>query len=581
MAELHLAADFAIPADAVTQTFAILAKRGVGKTYCASVLVEELLKAGLHAVVVDPIGVWWGLRASADGTRPGLPIVILGGDHGDVPLTVTADQVIADLIVDERISVVLDLAHFRKGEQVRFMTDFAERLYHRNREPLHLVLDEADSFAPQRPMKGQERMLGAVEDLVRRGRARGIGVTLVTQRSAVLNKDVRTQAEVLVALRTIAPQDRDAIDAWIKVHGTPAQREELMTSLPSLPIGTAWFWSPGWLDVFRRVEVRKRETFDSSATPTVGQRPRTPRQLAEVDIARLRERIAATIEKAKAEDPRELKRRIAELEKQLVSRAPAPKVEKVVERVEVPVIGDEQIARLEQAARALAEVGTQLLATAQEIAAALARVTAAPAPRKVTAATALARPARADPAPPVAAPTNGSASAEAGGTVREPSLRAGERRMLQVLARHYPMKVTRAQLGTLSKFTHTGGTFGAYFSTLKRNGLIKETDGEVQITRVGLDYLGADVPPRPQTTEELLELWRSVLRTGERKMLDELVALYPQALTREELGERAGYTASGGTFGAYLSTLRRNGLVEVDGDEVRANETLFLSRAVS
>jgi hypothetical protein len=79
---------------------------------------------------------------------------------------------------------------------------------------------------------GQQRLLGAVEDLVRRGRARGLGVTLVTQRSAVLNKDVLTQVEVLVALRTIAPQDRAAIDEWIKVHGTPEQREELMASCP-------------------------------------------------------------------------------------------------------------------------------------------------------------------------------------------------------------------------------------------------------------------------------------------------------------------------------------------------------------
>lgn len=55
MADLHISSNFSIPVDAVTQTFAILAKRGVGKTYCASVLVEELLKAGLHAVVVDPI----------------------------------------------------------------------------------------------------------------------------------------------------------------------------------------------------------------------------------------------------------------------------------------------------------------------------------------------------------------------------------------------------------------------------------------------------------------------------------------------------------------------------------------------
>src|SRR5262249_41746563 len=192
------------------------------------------------------------------------------------------------------------------------------------------------------------------------------------------------------------------------------------------------------------------------------------------------------------------------------------KAEKVVERVEVPVIGDEQIVRLEQAARALSEVGTQLVATAQEIAAALAKVQAAPAPRQVTATPVRGRPAKADLTPSVATPTNGSASTEA------PQLRAGERRMLQVLAQHYPVKVTRAQLGSLSKFTHTGGTFSAYFSTLKRNGLTKETDGEVQITPTGFEYLGADIPPRPQTTEELLELWRGALRAGERKMLDEL-----------------------------------------------------------
>jgi DNA helicase HerA-like ATPase len=210
---LQISREFSLPAEAVSETFAILAKRGAGKTYTAAVAVEELLKAGLHVVVVDPVGVWWGLRASADGIGEGLPIVVLGGDHGDMPLQVGAGELIADLVIEEGLSVVLDLSHFRKGEQTHFMTGFAERLYHKNREPLHLVLDEADAFAPQRPMKGQERLLGAIEDLVRRGRARGIGVTLVTQRAVVLNKDVLTQAEVLVALRTIAPQDRDAIDA--------------------------------------------------------------------------------------------------------------------------------------------------------------------------------------------------------------------------------------------------------------------------------------------------------------------------------------------------------------------------------
>ena len=87
---LRISRDFGFPTEAVTETFAILAKRGAGKTYTAAVLVEELLKAGLHVVVVDPVGVWWGLRASADGAHEGLPIVVLGGEHGDVPLDVAA-----------------------------------------------------------------------------------------------------------------------------------------------------------------------------------------------------------------------------------------------------------------------------------------------------------------------------------------------------------------------------------------------------------------------------------------------------------------------------------------------------------
>ncbi len=211
MATLKIADNLNLPLDAVTQTFGVLAKRGVGKTYTAAVFVEELLKAGRQVVVVDPIGVWFGLRSSADGKHAGLPIIVMGGDHGDVPLEVTAGSTIAEFITEQKASVVLDLSRFRKGEQVRFMTDFAETLYHRNRDPLMLVVDEADAYAPQRPQKGEERLLGAMEDLVRRGRARGLGVMLVTQRAAVLNKNVLTQVEVLVVLRTIAPQDREAI----------------------------------------------------------------------------------------------------------------------------------------------------------------------------------------------------------------------------------------------------------------------------------------------------------------------------------------------------------------------------------
>ena len=573
---LSIATDLSIPLEAMTQTFAILAKRGAGKTFTALVMMEEMLKAGLHVVIVDPVGVCWGLRASADGKQPGLPIIVLGGDHGDVPLEASAGEIIADFVITERQSVVLDLSLFRKGEQARFVTDFAERLYQRNRDPLHVLLDEADAFAPQRPVKGQERMLGAIEDIVRRGRARGLGVSLVTQRAAVLNKDVLTQVEVLVALRTIAPQDRDAIDAWIRVHGTPEQRSVLMASLPSLPIGTAWFWSPGWLNLFQQVHVRGRETFDSSATPKVGERRITPKQLAPVDLTQLRERIAATLEQAKASDPKFLRARIIELERQLKSRDPGQVrevVKEVEKRVEVPIFRAGEVERLEQALATLRDASADVGRIAQEIQAALSahqkkgrsRSDAAPLPASSSPAAALQEPDT----------RKSSLSPEAATNGETRSLRAGERKILAVLARHYPMKVTRAQLGALSGYAASGGTFGNYLSTLKRHGYVTEpSPGEITIAPAGLTYLNIE-KPEPQTRAAFLDMWQEALRLGERKMLDALLAAYPDALSREELSVQADMAVTSGTFGNYLSTLKRNGLIEEDSGMVRASTLFF------
>jgi uncharacterized protein len=56
MSGLRIAEDLTLPLDAVTQTFAVLAKRGVGKTYLALVLAEEMLKNGLQVVVADSVG---------------------------------------------------------------------------------------------------------------------------------------------------------------------------------------------------------------------------------------------------------------------------------------------------------------------------------------------------------------------------------------------------------------------------------------------------------------------------------------------------------------------------------------------
>src|SRR5437879_1625326 len=72
--ELSLADDLRLPLEAVTQTFLILGQRDAGKTNSAVVIAEELFGAGAPVCVLDPVDVWWGLKASAGGEGAGLPI---------------------------------------------------------------------------------------------------------------------------------------------------------------------------------------------------------------------------------------------------------------------------------------------------------------------------------------------------------------------------------------------------------------------------------------------------------------------------------------------------------------------------
>lgn len=66
----RLSPEIDLPASAVTSTFAYLGIRGYGKSYAAGVQVEDFLGAGAQVVVVDPVGIWWGLRLAADGVTP-------------------------------------------------------------------------------------------------------------------------------------------------------------------------------------------------------------------------------------------------------------------------------------------------------------------------------------------------------------------------------------------------------------------------------------------------------------------------------------------------------------------------------
>lgn len=576
---LQLADNLALPLEAVTSAFGVLGQRGSGKTSTAVVLAEEMVRAGIQIAVVDPLDAWFGLRSNAAGDGPGLPVVVFGGDHGDLPLDVGMAATLADVAVDDQVPMVLSLRHLSKGDQRRFVAAWSERLYHRkgaaqHRQPLHVIIDEADAFTPQAVRGDVARVMGAVDDLVRRGRSSGFGITLITQRAAAINKDVLSQIDTLIAMRTVSPQDRKALESWIEAHDTAGRRHEFLASLSSLEVGEAWVWSPGWLDLFERVRIRPRQTFDSSATPKVGQRVAAPTAFAAVDLEQLRGRLEQAVERAAADDPKVLRARIVQLERQLKAAAAAP----VIERVEVSVLTERDWMQLNATLETFTVAASSVLAMGRELRETVGAVMAErtpPAVRPVEIAT-VRRPSL-DTAPLPSVPSTRRIVPVAVPAGDGPRLRAGERKMLAVLAQH-PAGLTRQQLATLSRFSVKGGTFGAYLGVLKREGLADDDGARLTLTARGRENLGlgGDGLVPPATTEEVLAIWRAELRAGERAMLDCLVQAYPGALSKAELAEITGFTASGGTFSAYLGVLRRNGLIEVNGGEVSASATLFL-----
>lgn len=604
-AKLRIASDFTLPLDMVTTSSATFGIRGSGKTNTNVVIAEEMLERRLQLVIVDPTDGWWGLKSSKDGQHAGYPIVVLGGRHQDLPLGAGDGPTIADFVVDEGASVILSLRHFESdGERRRFITDFARRLYFRKGRsdtptPVMVIIDEASLVVPQRVMGEDARMVGAIQQLIRQGRSSGIGVSLIDQRPATVNKDVLAMVELLVVHRVLSPQDRKALLAWVEQHDTKGVASQFLDQLASLEQGHAWFWSPGWLDVFRKVKVRERRTFDSSYTPKAGERVVAPTTVAELDLVALQAKLGATIEKARAADPAELQKRIRILEtenkKLLGGKAPAvdptalqAKIDNAVEHA----LHDERKRQnrlrqvLKQAAakaqQDLAAIGTlalrlpdQVSETAKAFAAVIAGVdddwmpaiSPASAPQ-VARAGAEARP-RLDHGARAAVR---DVAASNGGIGRTPQ------RMLNALKFLESVDVspaTRKQVAGYVGVVSDSGSFRNYLSELRAPGYIEDrSDGAIALTAAGR-LLAAD-EGLPTSLAELHETYLRKLGATPAKMLRILIDAHPDAMQRSALGAMLSIDHTSGSFRNYLSEIRSPGLLEdVTKTEVRASDLLF------
>lgn len=567
MKTIQIAPDLKLPLDSVVQRKTIIAKNRVGKSNTGCVYVEEVHKHGVQTIVIDPKGDWYGIRSSADGKGEGLPFLVMGGDHGDIPLDPNAGKELGEYLGSNHVDVVLDVSEFSKRELARFAADFLEALYaarKRNRSPLNLVLEEADDFAPQQIYDKtsaieQARCLGAVIKIAKKAGFLGIGLLLITQRTASLNKNVLSQSDLLIIMRTTAPQDIKAADAWLQNQGEE-ERSEVLANIQSLPTGAAYVWAPE-AGIFKKVQLRRRETFDAGFTPKVGESRPEPKVKAKVDLQALQAKLAAVVEKAKADDPDTLKAKIRTLEKELANSSRTA-TERVVEK-EVHVVQEivpREILQFIQEARAL---------SFQEVNAALDRVAAASPRPIVTATNGMVK--VVGQSRPRSQPVAQTVMVKSAYGPPDETLSAPERRILTVLAQR-PEGCEVHRLAILAGYT-VNGHFNNIMGGLRTKEYITPPRvSPIQATTPGLKALGS-FEPLP-TGEDLQKWWLGRLTHPEGKILQVLLASYPQPLEVEELASRAGYTVNG-HFNNVMGSLRGKGLISPPRMPIKAADDFF------
>jgi uncharacterized protein len=533
-----------IPKAALDDRLAFVGTAGSGKTYNAGSCVERLLSAKARAVVIDPLGVWWGLRLMADGaTESSFNIPIFGGDHGDLALTEHAGALIGETVAGMAESCILDLSQIgTKAGERRFMFAFLTALYRGvNGSPVHLVIDEADMWAPQRLLDKEgeaAKLLGMMETIVRRGRVKGFIPWLITQRPAVLSKDVLSQADGMIAFKLTASQDRDAIGAWIEGQADKQEGKNILAALPSLERGRGFVWIPT-RGILETAAFPLKVTFDSSRAPKRGEK-KNDAVLRPLDLGKLMDRLSKVEAETKANDPKALKAEIAGLKRELAiaGKPPANDPKAVDDAYQNGLAAG--LARGETRARAaLAAVESRLkdaLAVAGASIESLDSPMPAPLPRRQVA------------APPVRAARPAAPLVKANGQFNR-----SQHRILRSLAMWKALghdSPSREMVAAASGYSPSSGGFNNLLGGLATAGAIgKPMPGHLNLL-MAVDDMTAD---------EGRDMLLGYLSNPQRKLVDALNGAGD--LSRDDLGNRTDYSSSSGGFNNLIGSLSTLGLI--------------------
>lgn len=310
--------DVAIPLNLyATSGTAIFGIKGAGKTYTTKGIAEQLLDHGIPIVVFDAIGVWRYLKVPDKGK--GYKVVVAGGKEPDLPLTPESAPEIVRASMRENIPLIIDLydKHLSKADWRRIVQSCFRTMLYENEGIRHIILEEAPEYVPQKVMDGQT--YAEVEKLVRMGGNASLGITLVSQRAQEVNKAVTDLCENVILMRQRGANAIDNLQKWVDKLD-PKLAKEIGEKMPFMTAGQAW--------VFRGDEEgavwTKSKTINSFHPDR--KNPQPPKSGAiPTDTGDFVSRLGSLLKDLKIEneanDPKALRKRIADLEHQLSNNA--------------------------------------------------------------------------------------------------------------------------------------------------------------------------------------------------------------------------------------------------------------------
>jgi predicted transcriptional regulator len=226
-----------------------------GKSYSVGVICEELCKNKVPFVIIDIEGEYSGLKEKYEA--------IWIGEEDNCDLKWSSGKVNLRLLAryaPDGPPLILDLSEADKPrDKVGLFLLSIYREISKRRTPYLVVLEEADRFAPQ---SGDR--LQIFDEVARRGRKRGLGLMLCTQRPSLVDKNILSQCANQLIGKLVIKNDLNSVSQFFPGRGTPNQ-------LTSLSAGE--FYALGGLAVEPiRVKMRARETRHGGMTPKLNPR---------------------------------------------------------------------------------------------------------------------------------------------------------------------------------------------------------------------------------------------------------------------------------------------------------------------